>query len=193
MNYTCLDKQTFSENSYRITPIRLQDIYLIKEWRNAQIDVLRQNLPLTDEMQKNYFETIILPSFSEKHPQQILFSFLKQEQPIGYGGLVHIDWKEKQGELSFLVDPKRSLDKAVYESDFSTFLKLIKMVAFNHLYFKRLTGETYDIRPHHISILEKAGFIEKRRLKDWVKINDKYVDAIIHECHPNLNPMDREG
>lgn len=182
MNYACLETQTFAESNYQITPLRYKDIYLIKEWRNAQIEVLRQHVPLTDEMQKKYYEHVIHPSFAAKHPNQILFSFLKDGLPIGYGGIVHIEWKDKQGEVSFLVDPKRTAEPSTYELDFSTFLKLIKNVAFNHLHFARLYTETYDVRPHHISILEKAGFVEERRLKDWVKVDGKDVDAIIHEC-----------
>jgi Acetyltransferase (GNAT) domain len=185
MNYACLSKQTFTEGSYTIMPLRVQDIYLIKEWRNAQIDILRQNVPLTDEMQKKYFETVIKPSFASSHPTQILFSFLKDALPIGYGGIAHIDWKAKQGEISFLVDPKRAADPIVYEQDFSTFLNLTKNVAFNHLHFISLYTETFDIRDHHIGILEQAGFIEKRRLKNWVKIEGKEVDSLIHECLAN--------
>lgn len=182
MNYACLKTQTFTDHSYRIIPLREQDIYLIKEWRNAQIDVLRQNIPLTDEMQKKYFENVIRPSFALSQPNQILFSFLKDDHLIGYGGIVHVEWKAQQGEVSFLVDPQRIANPAVYEMDFSSFLKLIKTVAFKNLHFKRLYTETYAIRNVHISILEKAGFVEERRLKNWVKIKEQFVDAIIHGC-----------
>lgn len=182
MNYACLNTQTFTDHSYQIIPLRPQDIFLIKHWRNEQIDILRQDVPLTDEMQKKYFENVIQPAFAQNHPNQILFSFLKDGQLIGYGGIVHIEWKTKQGEVSFLVDPQRIKNPAVYEMDFSSFLKLIKIVAFKDLHFKRLYTETYAIRTQHLSILEKAGFIEERRLKHWVKIQEKSVDALIHGC-----------
>jgi RimJ/RimL family protein N-acetyltransferase len=182
MNYACLKTQIFTENSYQIISLREQDIYLIKEWRNAQIDVLRQDAPLTDEMQKKYFENVIRPSFALSQPNQILFSFLKDDQLIGYGGIVHVEWKVPQGEVSFLVDPQRSANPAVYDMDFSSFLKLIKTVAFKNLHFKRLYTETYAIRTDHISILERAGFVKERRLKNWVKVKEKFVDALIHGC-----------
>lgn len=183
MKYTCLNTDTFADGPYQLTPIRLQDIYLIKEWRNAQIDVLRQNVLLTDQMQKNYFENVILPTFSASHPEQILFSYLEEGKLIGYGGIVHIDWNTKQGEVSFLIETLRAANQAVYENDLLIFLKMIKNVAFNGLHFNRLSTETYAIRPHHISILERAGFIEEKRLKNWVTIQGKPADALIHGCY----------
>lgn len=185
MNYACLTNQEFSNYPYQIVPLRFQDIFLIKQWRNDQITILRQDKFLTDERQKAYFENTIQPSFILKQPDQILFSYLKNNQCIGYGGMVHVDWKRKQAEVSFLVETQRAKDPAVYQADFTTFLKLIKEAAFNDLHFRRLYAETYDIRPHHISILESAGFIEEKRMKDWVTINNKQIDALIHGCVPN--------
>lgn len=180
MNYTCLKNQEFSANSYRMLPIRIDDIFLIKQWRNEQIDILRQHVLLTDDMQRMYYENILKPSFSLLQPNQILFSVLKNDQLIGYGGLVHINWKSKIAELSFLVETARSKHTETYKADFSAFLTMIKEVAFNELNFHRIFAETYDIRPLHISILEKEGFIYEKRLKDHVEINGKLTDALIH-------------
>ena len=190
MNYACLKTQEFTLNQYQLIPIRYKDIFLIKQWRNAQIDILRQEEPLTDEMQKKYFENILEPSSSLRHPKQILFSLLKENQCIGYGGIVHIDWEVQKGEISFLVDTDRTRQPEVYEADFTTFLKLIKEVAFHDLHFRSLYAETYDIRPHHISILESNGFIEEKRVKNLVNIGSEPKDSLIHGYY-FYGPMER--
>jgi hypothetical protein len=182
MNYSCLKRQHFIEPPYELQPLRYQDIFQIKKWRNEQIDILRQDVLLTDEMQETYYREVLLPSFGLCEPKQILFSFLKDSRLIGYGGIVHIDWTTKQGEISFLVDSIRAQNKQCYQNDFSHFLALIKIVAFEQLHFFRLFTETYDIRPLHIAVLEESGFQLETRLKDRVIINGKSTDALIHGC-----------
>lgn len=182
MNYACLKNQQFAVSHYHICPIRVEDMLLIKEWRNEQMEILRQHEVLTDNMQKRYFQNQIMPSFALSRPAQILFSYFKDEGLIGYGGIVHINWDAKEGEVSFLVETNRAKSPREYEADFTCFLKLIKEVAFHELHFQKLSTETFDIRPQHISILESMGFIQEKRLKNWVSINDKPIDALIHGC-----------
>jgi RimJ/RimL family protein N-acetyltransferase len=180
--YKCLKNQSFTKKEYTITPIREIDILLIKSWRNEQMKVLRQNRLLTDEDQRTYFRTVILPSFLEEKPKIILFSYLFEKVCIGYGGLTNIDWQSCRAEVSFLLDTKRIHNVKQYQKDFSTFLSLMKKMAFDELHFHRLFTETYDIRPHHIEVLEKSGFIFEGRMKDHVKIEDRYVDSLLHGC-----------
>ena len=59
---------------------------------------------LTVEDQDAYFENIISTLFDQEQPKQILFSFLKDNKFIGYGGLVHINWIDKNAEISFLMN-----------------------------------------------------------------------------------------
>ena len=56
---------------------------------------LRQEVKLTKKMQELYFDEVITPSFDNKYLNQILFSVLENQKCIGYGGLVHIDWKNQ--------------------------------------------------------------------------------------------------
>lgn len=184
MQYSCLHKHQFDNGPYRVVPFRHEDIHLIKNWRNAQMDILRQSTLLTDADQETYYNNVVRSTFKEKHPQQILLSFLLNGKCIGYGGLVRINWTKKQAEVSFLVDTARAQDKEIYRNDFSNFLTLIKKIAFTDLHLKRLYTETYDIRPLHISILENNGFAFEERLKNHVHKDGKTMDSLIHGCVP---------
>jgi len=99
--YVCLKNNKFSKENFSLIPFRFEDRYKIMKWRNEQIYHLRQNKALTIEDQDRYFLKTIIPSFDIKRPKQILFSFLKKETCIGYGGLVHIDWKKNQLKYHF--------------------------------------------------------------------------------------------
>jgi RimJ/RimL family protein N-acetyltransferase len=178
--YQCLQINEYRYEEYSLVAIREQDIMLIKEWRNAQIAILRQKELLNDEGQRRYFKQVIWPSFELDKPEQLLFSFLKNNELIGYGGIVHTNWIDKRGEVSFLVDPIRANDPAIYHQDYLTYLRLLKQVAYLGLQFNRLFAETFDIRPRHIGILEEAGFRLEGRMKQHVYIDGRFVDSLIH-------------
>ena len=167
-------------SGYSIIPIREIDMELIRQWRNEQIEILRQKTPITAHEQRRYFKEFIKPSFNEKKPDQILFSYLLNKGLIGYGGLTNIDWESKRAEISFILDPKRTRNKNLYRKEFSSFFKLIKQVAFNHLSFHKLYVETFDIRSLQVSFLKESGFVLEGRLKDHVLINKTYHDSLIH-------------
>ena len=128
-NYKCLTKNTFKSGVYSLIPLRDEDKYAIMQWRNEQIDILRQKQLLTKEQQEKYFASVINELFNQEKPQQLLFSFLKDDVLIGYGGLVHIDWESKNGEISFLTETKRNLDKSQFTDDFGVYLDILKDIA----------------------------------------------------------------
>ena len=180
--YDFLDVDTVVQGNRCIVPLRHQDLLSIMHWRNAQLKVLRQKEPLTPEQQECYYQGVIVPSYAEKQPRQILFSYLHRQELIGYGGLVHIAWGDRRAEVSFLVAPERAADPSVYAQDFSLYLSMLQETAFQHLGFTRLLTETYDIRPHHISILESSGFQLEGRMKAHVWIDGQPVDSLLHGC-----------
>ena len=181
-NYRVLKKYSYDYEEYSIVPFQEKDLFDIKKWRNEQLDILRQKKILTDDDQTLYFKNVINPNFDAQYPSLILFSFLVDKYCIGYGGLTNIDWESKRVELSFVLSTKRNENIELYEKEFSIFIKLIKIVTFNELRFNRIFTETYDIRPHHIAILEKNGFLFEGRMKQHVKIGQRYVDSLIHGC-----------
>ena len=178
--YKCLANQIYDFNNYSLVPIREEDIQDIRRWRNDQSDVLRQEKLLTYDDQIKYYNYVIKKSFSEEKPSMILFSFLFENKCIGYGGLTNIDWISKNAEISFIVDTNRTHNNEIYEKDFSTFLHLIKNLAFVILNLQKLFTETYDIRPKHVAILEKFGFELESIVKNHKTINGKKISVLFH-------------
>lgn len=180
--YACLSGQLFRDEGREIRPVQDEDIESIRLWRNAQIDVLRQKQPITPEGQISYYQREIWPTMALPQPDNLLVSYLNDGKLIGYGGLVHIAWEHRRAEVSFLVDPVRAGDDAVYRKDFSLFLQLIKRLAFDDLGFNRIFTESYAIRPNHMATLDASGFQLEGALKQHVIINGTPVDALIHGC-----------
>ena len=184
MRYACLKQERYESGPLAVIPVREEDMELIRVWRNEQIRVLRQKKPLSPEDQRRYFREAVLPTFEQPHPPMLLFTYLLEERPIGYGGLVHIDWDHRRAEVSYLLETARSQEAAdgEYAWLFSTFLDLMKRIAFDELGFNRLHAETFDIRQLHVQIMERNGFRLEGRMRQHVWIDGRFVDSLIHGC-----------
>jgi RimJ/RimL family protein N-acetyltransferase len=167
-----------ADDRYQLRPIHWNDRDAIREWRNAQIDVLRQQNPLSASEQDNYFLNIVLPQLTQEQPEQILFAFLEDSQLVGYGGFVHIVWSDQCAEVSFLTDIDRS-QHHVFSEDWSEYLDLLVQLA-RGIGFHKLTTETYGIRTELIEILENFGFTQEGILRDHHRINGTPVDSFAH-------------
>ena len=55
-------------------------------WRNEQLYHLRQINKQLYKSQEKYFKEIVANLFNSDKPNQILFSYLKENKCIGYGG-----------------------------------------------------------------------------------------------------------
>jgi RimJ/RimL family protein N-acetyltransferase len=177
-SYKCLSKQVYELNEYSIVPIRYEDRISIMQWRNEQLYHLRQNTLLTVDDQNRYFETVIKALFDQDQPSQILFSYLKNGICIGYGGLVHISWKDKNSEISFVLNT--SLEKDHFEDYWVIFLSLIEQVGFTELQLYKIYTYAFDLRPLLYNALARAGFKKEAVLTDHCRIGNDFVDILIH-------------
>lgn len=173
-----MSQQIFSNESYSIAPIRDEDKYAILEIRNEQLYHLRQSEPLTKEKQEHYFETVVSNLFEQEKPNQLLFSFFENKVFIGYGGLVHINWLDKNAEISFVM--KTELEQEHFAKYWSNYLKLIEKVAFGEINFHKIFTYAFDLRPHLYKVLLDCGFNEEARLKEHCYFDNRFLDVVYH-------------
>ncbi len=179
MKYKSLgEQQEFQHNQFRLVPIRIQDRWDIMKWRNEQIYHLRQNKPLTPEDQDYYFNHIVSKLFDQEQPGQLLFSFLEGEICIGYGGLVHINWIDRNAEISFIMNTE--LESVHFEKYWVEYLSMIEQVAFDVLGFHKIYTYAFDLRPHLYKIFENSAYILDARLAKHCFFDNKFIDVVIH-------------
>jgi RimJ/RimL family protein N-acetyltransferase len=176
--YRSVGKDSFNNGPYSIVPIRYEDKLLIMQWRNEQIYHLRQQRPLQAADQENYFQKVVKGLFFEEKPEQYLFSYLNQGECIGYGGLVHINWTDRNAEISFIMDTK--LENKFFQYHWSKYLALIEQFAFIELGLHKLYVYAFDLRPHLYEALEKCGYFQDARLEEHSRFNNKFIDVVIH-------------
>jgi RimJ/RimL family protein N-acetyltransferase len=183
LNYVVLNQQQFYYSDFKLVPIRYEDRYDIKKWRNEQLYHLRQTKPLTKEDQDKYFNEVISKLFDQEQPDQLLFSFLEKEICIGYGGLVHINWIDKNAEISFIMNT--ALEKDHFQQYWSIYLELIEKVGFQHLNLHKLYVYAFDLRPHLYNTLEGNDYFFDASLKEHCRFGGNFIDVVIYS---KINP-----
>lgn len=180
--YKILGASPWIYGKYSISSVRMEDAECIRNWRNTQISALRQKKELSKLEQAIYFNGLIKHEFDLDHPPQILVRFCFEEELIGYGGIVHLDWTNLRGEVSFLLETSRIENHHQYAAELSFFFHLIKEVAFTKLGLNKLSTEAYAHRDHHVSAIEEAGFRRDGVLREHALIEGKWVDAVVASC-----------
>jgi len=177
-SYKALNKQVYKSGKFSIVPIRDEDRYDIMKWRNEQVYHLRQNGLLTKQQQDKYFDTVVAKLFEQERPIQILFSFLKRDVCIGYGGLVHMNWMDKNAEISFIMNT--NLEDDYFSEYWTHYLELIENVSFQDLNFKKVYVYAFDLRPHLYDVLIANKYFLDARLKEHCFFQNKFIDVVIH-------------
>jgi RimJ/RimL family protein N-acetyltransferase len=180
--YLVMPQPTISDGNILLRAVEPDDIESIRQWRNQQMDVLRQSKMITQEEQQEYFRKYVWPEKKHDQPKQVLLAIERSGRLIGYGGLVYISWPDQRAEVSFLLEPSRGETSKTYASDLSQFLHLLTRLAFGDLNLHRIWTETFNIRPLHIATLEASGFILEGVMRDHVQINGCKVNSVIHGC-----------
>jgi RimJ/RimL family protein N-acetyltransferase len=173
-------EQTWQRGDRCFRAIREEDLEDLRQWRNAQQHVLRQQRPLSVEHQRHWFADVVRPSYEVDQPSALLVTVELAGSPIGYGGLTNIDWVSRRGELSFLAATERAKDPDRYAADFSGFLDWVVTTAFDELQFHRLFTETWSFRSAHISCLERAGMRHEGTMRQHVAKDGTVYDALLH-------------
>jgi len=178
--YQVMPRPILSDGVLYFRAVNKSDIEAIRNWRNDQMDVLRQMEPITKEAQVRYFEENIWPDLIRNEPKQILLAIELHGELIGYGGLVHISWPCRRAEVSFLFASNLEQDSELLNEYFIRYLDLIQEFAFKDLGLLRLWTETYAHRTSHLRMLEAAGFQREGCLRSHVMINSEPIDSLLH-------------
>ena len=180
--YICLADYEYCQGNFRFHPIQKNEIEMIRNWRNSQTEILRQNNIISRDEQEMYFRDFVFVEYKKEKPNLILFSIHESGNFIAYGGLVHIDWLENNAELSFLMSNEKVLNSEIYKDTIKNFITFMKYIAFEELNLSKIFTETYPERRFHINCLEKNGFIpnvsKPTFFKDIVTKNDSVFHSI---------------
>lgn len=168
-----------TDGAYALRPLDWSDRIPIRQWRNDQIVVLRQDRLLSEDDQDAYYRDVIRPQLALSTPPQVLVAVTLDEVLIGYGGIVHLHWADRRGELSFLTATDR-LDPSTFAADWRAYLSLLLPLCRDQLGLHKITTETYEFRTDVIPLLEEAGFVLEGTLREHHRVDDRWVTSLAH-------------
>jgi len=178
--YLAIPSPRIERYSLTLRAVAPEDIELIRQWRNAQMDVLRQSLPISREEQQRYFSEHVWPYMGSLCPPQLLLSIERQGVLIGYGGLVHFDWEARRAEISFLLRPELESQPEALSEIFLEYLDVIYELAFVYLGLHRLTTETFEFRKVHLKVMEESGLKLEGILRGHVLVGGELMSSYLH-------------
>jgi hypothetical protein len=168
---------------YAVRAVGPGDVEVVRQWRNAQLPILRQKQPIDERQQLEYYESKVWGDEESATPSQMLFVLTYATGRIAYGGLTYIDWDLRRGELSFLTPAFTTADAKAYRRVFRAFLEIVvRTIAFDQLGFHRVWHESYDVprRWAHHRVLHEFGFELEGTLRDHALVEGKYADSLIY-------------
>jgi len=86
-----------------IKALSLDDMELVRQWRDLVPETLRTPYPLTVEQQKQYYNDVIC----NRNGNTRYYGFWESpfNELLSYGGIENIQWASRIGELSVIVNP----------------------------------------------------------------------------------------
>ena len=151
------------------------DLSKLKELRNMSNvrKHTREYKLLSMINQKEWFKSLFL----ENPPKNIMFTVLnKSKLSVGICGLTYIDWKNRNAEISIILDEaKKNLLKESREV-----IKIITDYGFDELGLHRIWAEIFEIAPERIKLFEKMNFKKEGKLRDNLWRNGKWYNSFIY-------------
>ena len=155
--------------------LELEDLKQLRDWRNSLHirQYTREYRLLNMENQIQWFKSLtndksnIMFGITTKKPQEAL---------IGVCGLTHIDWKNRNAEISIYLGEKKWQRKG-YASDA---LQALIRYGFFELGLHRLYAIIFQYNKESIKFFEKNGFEFEGLHKEARYWNGKYHDELIY-------------
>lgn len=138
----------------KLVPLTISYMEQIRQWRNECLESLRTPFPLTQEMQIKFYHDVICNRNANSRYWAIVleeetthgkfnletskFIPVRYNNLIGMCGIENIEWENRIGEISLILDPK--LHNKGYGKEA---LKLLLDKGFNFLNLDNIYGECY--------------------------------------------------
>ena len=100
----------------------------------------------------------------------------KKQKIVGITGLTYIDWKNRNAEISIIVDPSIKNNKKILKQS----IKMILDYGFGELGLHRIWAEIFNIANDRIQLFEEMQFVYEGTLKEKLWRDNKWFDSRIY-------------
>jgi RimJ/RimL family protein N-acetyltransferase len=156
--------------------LSIEDMEPIRQWRNQCLSTLRTPFPLTKEQQEQWYRDEICNRASRSRFWGIWSQRWNGGEALhGYGGIENIQWENRIGEISLLIDPEEQGHGVGL-----THANIIISRAFNDLNLHTIYAECYQNNPA-VKFWDRIFLKGYRTILPNRKYSDgKYVDSVYY-------------
>lgn len=166
----------------KLEPLTLDQCQKVRIWRNECLETLRTPYPLTESQQEAFYRDVVCDRNSPHRYFAIVREVSKEDYIksgrkdikwediidfafIGMGGIANIDWINRIGEISLIIDPERrgkfrGEGRGEDKGEGEKAADLLLDQAFNYLNLQTVYGECY--------------WCNEAAKSFWRKISNKY-------------------
>jgi len=137
--------------------LSLSDVEQVRQWRNQQTEMLRTPFLLTQEQQEKFYHDVICNrqanarywgiweqvDLNNPDPRITNLNYRQIYHFIGMCGIENIQWENRLGEISLVLNPEYAIDKYGEEA-----LRLLLHEGFNNLNLENIFAEAYQCNPY---------------------------------------------
>ena len=154
--------------------LEVEDLKQLRDWRNAEFvrRTCREYRLLSMEHQKKWFNSLF-----KMPPDNIMFGIEDKEgKLVGVCGLTHINWKNRNAEVSIYIGEKEWQGKGAATDT----LKALIKYGFETLNLHRIYAIIFEFNKDSIKLFEKCGFKFEGRPRGVHYVLGKYWDELIY-------------
>lgn len=138
----------------RLRALTAKDVETVREWRNRTLIAMRTPFLLTEEMQAEFYKTVVSHRQASHRYWGVELVLPRAEVLVACVGLTYIQWENGIAEISLIVDPsKPRLGHGRAAVD------LVLAEAFEQLRLDTVCGEVYRCNP---------------AIDFWMKVTERY-------------------
>lgn len=175
----------FLENNIiKLRPIEPEDLDILYKWENdTRLWIHGQTLSPYSKLALRQYITNSLDQDIYQSKQLRLMIDLKEEgKTIGTIDLYDFDTKNSRVGIGVLVDENYRNNNYAYES-----LELSKEYVISFLQLHQLYAHILADNISSIRLFERLGFKKTGTLKDWIALDNRYIDVEVYQFINNYN------
>jgi len=170
--------QYFKGKEINLRPLEMEDLNLLYEWENNPLvwSVSNTVTPYSKHILQQYIETAGTDIYTSKQ-LRLVIEKTESKQAIGFIDLFDFDpYNSKVGVGILIAETKERNQGFASEA-----LNLIIQYVEKHLGLKQLYCNITTDNAQSIKLFKKTGFIEFGIKKDWIRVEDTWLDEALYQ------------
>lgn len=157
---------------------RLEEIRLLRNKKEVQ-DICREYRYISKSEHEKWYQSYLSAQRNVDFGQQ-LWMLLEDDQVIGVGGFVRIQWRHRKGELTFYCVKDLTYHPTIIE---------IIDLGFNHLNLNKIYYPVYEHHPFlqlHLSLFDLEAVLKEEYFHEG-KMRDRYYFSLLKDNNIDKN------